>query len=133
MTFFKNVESVLKDYSSQALKQLEHYYAIDLELIREVKDTHTDVYGSHAGNKGSKVADFRGVLVSDDFFPSSPAYAGNFQEGFLYTSFTSVLVGDIVAIKSSDKKIRRFFVESFESIGTQETVFYRYKLSNLGN
>lgn len=131
MTFFKNMESILKDTSERNLKQLEYYYAIDLQLFRAVKDIYTDVYGVDAGNKATLLSDFRGILISDDFFPAGPAYAGNFEEGFLYTSFKGVLVGDIIAIKSSDSKQRRFSVISFETIGTQDSVFSRYKLSNL--
>lgn len=131
--FFKNMESILKDLSSRNLKILEHYYAIDLNLFRAIKDTHVDVYGSHSGNKVTQIGNFRGVLISDDFFPSGPAYAGNFEEGFLYTSFSGVLTADIIAIASNDAKIRRFVVGEKETIGTQDSVFSRFKITNLAN
>ena len=113
--------------------QLEYYYALDLELERTHKDIHTDVYGNHAGGKSYFVKEFRGILVSDDFFASDAGYSGNFQEGFLYTSAEDILVADVVAVKSADGKIRRFKIILTESIGTQTEVINRFKLSNLGD
>ena len=131
--FFKNMESILKDQSARNLKHLEYYYAIELDLFRAVKDIHTDVYGVNAGAKTTKVATIRGILISDDFFPSSGSYAGNFEEGFLYTSSKEPKVADIISVKSSDGKNRRFKLATFETIGTQDSVFSRYKIINLAD
>ena len=131
--FFKNMESIIKGQASRNLKQLEYYYAIELELYRAVKDIHTDVYGVNAGEKVTKICDFRGILISDDFFPSSAAYAGNFEEGFLYTSSDAPKVADIIRVRSADGKQRRFKLATFETVGTQDSVFTRYKIINLAD
>ena len=131
--FLKEGERILKKIMEVGIEQLEYYYAIDLELHRNVKDVYQDVYGSHAGGKTSLIAEFTGVVVSDDIFGSDSGYSGNFQEGFLYTSDQRPLVNDVVQIVSDDNKIRRFKIISIETFGTQTEVLSRYKLSNLGD
>jgi len=131
--FFKEGEKILKQIMEVGIKQLEYYYALDLELYRTRKDIHTDVYGNHAGGKNYLVKDFQGVLVSDDFFASDAGYSGNFQEGYLYTSDIEPKVSDVVSVAGSDGKTRRFKIIQSESIGTQIEVINRFKLSNLGD
>lgn len=133
MSFFGNAERILKTLSARNLKQMEYYYGIPLELYRATKDIHTDVYGAHAGTKTIKIGEFSGILISDDFFPSGPGFAGNFQEGFLYTSFQGVLVADVLRIKAADGKNRRFKVVTKETLGTQDSVFERYKIANFAD
>jgi hypothetical protein len=133
MTFFANAEKILKQLSARNLKQMEYYYGIPLELYRAVKDVHTDVYGTHAGTKVVKVTEFVGILISDDFFPSAPGFAGNFEEGFLYTTSKEVLVADVIRIKAADGKNRRFKVATKETLGTQDSVFERFKLTNFAD
>lgn len=127
------MEDILKNFSSRNLGVLEYYYGITLELFRSVKDTHTDVYGRAAGNKTTKMKEFKGILISDDFFTSGGAYAGNFEEGFLYTREQGIFVADIIRVLSSDGKQRRFKIIEKETIGTQDSVFERWKISNLGD
>ena len=115
------------------IKQLEYYYALDLELYRHVHDVHDDVYGTHSGGKSELIMEFEGILVSDDFFSSDGAYSGNLEEGFLYTSSNEPKVGDIIKVISQDNKIRRFKINGYESLGTQTEVISRYKLSNIGD
>ena len=131
--FFYEGERILKGLMDVGITHMEYYYGLDLELHRTHKDIHTDVYGNHAGGKTSLEKNFTGILVSDDFFASDNAYSGNFNEGFLYTSDKDVMVGDVVAVKSADNKIRRFKIILRESLGTQTEVINRFKLSNLGD
>jgi hypothetical protein len=129
----KEGEKILKQIMKSGLKQIEYYYAIDLELYRTRKDIHSDVYGTHAGGKNYLVQEFEGVVVSDDMFGSDAGYSGNFEEGFLYTSNNEPRVDDIIKIISDDNKQRRFKIIVRESIGTQTEVINRFKLSNLGD
>jgi hypothetical protein len=129
--FFSKMEGILKDYSDKNLGVLEFYYGIRLKLFRSNKDVHTSVYGAHAGAKATQIDEFTGILISDDFFASGPGSAGNFEEGFLFTRYTHVLVGDQLHVISRDNKTRRFVVVSREALGTQDTVFTKWKISNL--
>lgn len=131
--FFKNAEDIVKRISHSGLDVVLHYYGIDIELHRQTKDVYTDVYGKHAGSKEQFVKLFTGIVVSDDFFVASDAHAGNFESGFLYTQELEIRVGDIISIKSDDKRSRRHKVTLKESIGTQANVFQRYVLSSLGD
>jgi hypothetical protein len=127
------MENIIKNLSKEHLKVLEYYYGIDIELYRPQKDIMTDVYGQFAGNNYDLLKNFTGIVVSDDFFPSDGVYAGNFEQGFLYTSETDINVADILKLVSSDGKIRRYKIESLDTIGTQDTLFTRYVISNLAN
>jgi hypothetical protein len=127
----KEGERILKKISEIGIKQLEYYYALDLELYRPKQDEYTDVFGVHSGNQEYLVKQFEGVVVSDDMFGTDAGYSGNFEEGFLYTSDKEARVGDIIRILSDDKKVRRFKIIEFEAIGTQTEIVSRYKLSNL--
>lgn len=129
--FFSRMESILKQYSEKNLKVLEFYHGIRLYLFRSDKDTHSSVYGAHAGTKPTMISEFTGILTSDDFFTSGPSSAGRFEEGFLFTSFNGVRVGDQIQIKSKDDKVRMYLVASKEALGMQDTVFTKWKLTNL--
>ena len=133
MTFFRDIERIIKNLSDGQLPVLEHYYGINLKLYRTDKDKYADVYGKHAGNKADFLKNFIGILVNDDFFADDKGQAGNFTAGFLYTSDLDIRVSDVIEIDSDDDKIRKFVINSKESLGTQNTVVVRYKISNLGN
>jgi hypothetical protein len=131
MRFFANMEKIIKDQSDIALEQLLFYTGVDLLLYRQDNDKYSDAFGKFSGNKSDLVKRFVGALVSDDFFPADGAAAGNFEEGFLYTKETDIKVTDVIEVDSSDGKVRRYKVDSYESIGTQDSVFSRWKITNL--
>ena len=106
---------------------------MDIKLFRPDEDVYSDVYGSYAGNKADYVRVFTGALVGDDFFAQDNAYAGNFQEGYLYTQDKDIRVGDILEVDSADNKVRRYKVDLPEGLGTQTTVSGRFKITNLAN
>jgi hypothetical protein len=133
MRFFKEMERIVKEINTESLRVLEHYYGLELELFHEDKNGYSDVYGVHAGNNQTKIRNFIGILVSDDFYSADGQYSGNFEEGFLYTTDKDVKPTDVIKVKVSDTKIRRYKVIRKESIGMQDEVFVRYKLSNLGD
>lgn len=133
MRFFKNMEKIIKELSQDHLRVLEHYNGMDLELHRQSKNNHTTAYGRYGDSRYDHIADFVGVLISDDFFASDNASSGNFDEGFLYTSSELPDVGDMIVIKSDDNKTRKFKITMRESIGTQTDVLTRYKLSNMAS
>lgn len=131
MRFFANMEQIIKDQGEIALEQLLFYVGVDLIIYRQDNDKYSDAFGKFSGNKSDLYKKFVGALVSDDFFPASGAAAGNFEEGFLYTKETDIKVTDVIEVDSSDGKVRRYKVDSYESIGTQDSVFGRWKITNL--
>lgn len=131
MRFFANMEKVIKDQSDIALEQLLFYTGVDLKLFRQDNDKYADAFGKYSGNKTDMIKKFVGALVGDDFFPADGAAAGNFVEGFMYTKETDIRVSDVIEVDSSDGKVRRYKVDSYEAIGTQDSVFCRWKITNL--
>jgi hypothetical protein len=132
MTWFREMERILKSQNDMYLEQALYYYGIDIKRIIPDKNVHSDVYGTFAGNNGTTQIPFRGIVAGDDFFPEDNAYAGNFIEGYCYTK-ENLLPSDILEVDSADGKVRRYRVELPLSIGTQDTVFKKYKLTNLGD
>lgn len=132
MTWFREMERILKSQHEGYLDHVLYYYGIDIKRFTPDKNVHSDVYGTFAGNNGSLTSTFRGVLVGDDFFPADDAYAGNFIEGTCYTK-EKLLPSDILEVDSADNKVRRYRVESVESIGTQDSVFTRCRVTNLAD
>lgn len=127
------MERIIRTNAGKYLEVLEHYNAIEVLLYREKKNSHSDVYGKYSGSKSNYHKKFEAILVSDDFFASSSTYAGDFEEGFMFTSESDVRPSDTIVIQSADGKQRRHRVDSVESLGTQDSVFYRYKLTNIGD
>jgi hypothetical protein len=136
MRFLKDMERVIQNNGERGLEHLEFYYGVDLAIIRSVAgraDIYSKVHGKNRGKEGVVVDKIVGILASDDFFAADDAYTGGFELGFLYTRSDKVIVGDTLQIDSSDGKIRRFKVESKEDIGFTQTIFKKWKLSNLGD
>lgn len=129
--FFKNAEAVVRDFQKLGLSGIMFYYGVDLKLFRADKDKYADVFGKMAGNKTDFLKNFVGALAGDDFFPSDDAGAGNFTEGFLYTEEQDINVGDVIEVDSADGRMRRYVVDSWDTEGTQDTVFGRWKIVNL--
>ena len=131
MSFYTNVEQILKDNLNSKLEYLETYYGISVEVYRTERDVHTNVYGKHAGESIEKVTDITCIIVADDFFTTGMVGSGNFEDGFLYTSYKENLVGMTIKILSKDGKKRSYKVESTEAIGLTTDIFERYKIVNL--
>ena len=131
MRFFANMEQVIRDQSDLGLEQILFYAGIDLNLYRQDNDKYADAFGKFSGNKTDLIRRFVGALVGDDFFPADGAAAGNFEQGFLFTKDLDIRVSDVIEVDSADGKVRRYKVDSFESIGTQDTVFRKWKITNL--
>jgi hypothetical protein len=134
MSFYSNIEEVLKQYGDMGLEHLMFYAGIELELYRQLKsDVYSRVHGKNSGGGVEKVKDFSGILVGDDFFQSSDSFSGNFVNGYLYiTKEEEILIGDIIAIKSTDLKSRRYKIDKEEQIGFTIEIFRKYKIINLG-
>lgn len=133
--FMQDVENIIKSQGEKGLVTLMHYGGLPLGLYRSSNrgDEYSDAYGGSSGSSVEHVSDFIGVLVGDDFIQKSDHYAGNFEEGFLYTRDVNILPDDVVQIKVANNRIRKFKVESCETIGITTDVFTMWKLSNLGD
>lgn len=131
MRFFANMEKIIKDQGDQGLEQLMFYAGVDLKLFRQDGDQYSHAFGKHSGNRSDLIRMFVGALVSDDFFPADGAAAGNFEEGFLFTKDQGIMVSDVIEVDSADGKVRRYKVDSKESIGTQTEIFTKWKITNL--
>lgn len=134
MTFYSEMERIIKEQGEKGLDLLEHYAGIELELYRDsTDDVYSRVHGHVSGSEGELIKEFIGVLQSDDFAPSNDAYSGNFEVGFLYTKDKDVKIGDVIKIKSVDKKNRRFKIVEIDTVGLTLEIFKSFKLSNLGD
>lgn len=133
--FYKNMESAIKQNGERGLIQLEHYYGVELSIYREIQSS-TNVYGrvhgKNSGKEGEFVENFIGVVIGDDFFPSSNL-SGSFVAGFLYTRHGNIKTGDTIKINSDDGKIRRYKIESKDNIGLTTEIFTRWKISSIGD
>lgn len=127
-----NIEDVVKTHHRAYLKSLERIYGIEMCLVKQLDDIHSDVYGTDSGDVSGEPITIVGIITGDEFFPSGGFSSGSFTSGFLYTTSKKVDVGDTVSIVVEDDLTRRFKVESKEAIGTTQDVFTRYKLASLG-
>ena len=134
-TFLNDVEGIIKKQGEKGLIYLENYYGLELQLFREDNkgDTYADAYGSSSGGTVSKIKDFIGVLQGDDFIQKSDHFAGNFEEGFLYTREVDVRATDVIKITNSEGVTRKFKVDEVVSIGFTTRIFTQWKLINLGD
>lgn len=128
-----NIEDILRTYHKSYLKVIEKIYGIEVRLVKQRKDVHSDVYGIDSGDTDGEPVCIMGVITGDDFFPSGGFSSGSFTSGFLYSSAGEVEVGDTVEVFVSDDLTRRFKIEACEAIGTTQDVFRRFKLASLGS
>jgi len=134
MSFYSEMEKIIDKHGEDGLIHLEHYYGIDLELYRQVKNSaYSTVHGRDAGQPASHLKNFIGILQSDDFFPANSTQAPAFEAGFLHTRELEILVGDVIKIVSNDDRNRRYRIIEIDSIGLTQQVYKRYKLSALGD
>jgi hypothetical protein len=135
MRFYNDMEKVIRNNGERGLEQLEHYYGVLLEVFRAnpQNDVYARVHGKNRGRQGNMIAKVIGILVGDDFFPSDDEFSGGFELGFLYTRSGKIKVGDVLRIAPEDGKERKYKVESKEDIGLTDSVFEKYKLSNIGD
>lgn len=131
-SLLQQIEQVAKTQSTIYLKNLLRQYGIPLKLFKQVKTTHSSVYGKTAGETVQNEDEIMGIVVGDDFFPSDSISFGTFEEGFLYTSSTIPQVGDTVQIERPGNQMRKFKIMEKQSLGTTNNVFDRFKLAALG-
>lgn len=134
MSFFNEMETIIKKHGEDGLQHLLHYYGMELELHRQVKNsTYSRVHGRDAGQPTKLLKSFKGVLESDDFFESNSTLTPAFLAGFLYTDSEDILIGDVIKIVSDHDRHKRYKVITNETIGLTTEVFKKYKLSALSN
>jgi hypothetical protein len=128
------MEEIIKKQGERGLEQLLFYYGLDLDLLRQQKnDVYSKVHKENAGGPVSKVKGFKGILQNDDFFQSNNNYAGGFEAGFLYTKDPDVMVGDIIAIQSSDVKLRRYKIVKRLAVGQTLEIFTKWEISAIAD
>jgi hypothetical protein len=133
MSFYKEMEKIIKNNGADGLCHLLEYYGMELDLQRQTKDSvYSRVHGRDAGQPEKFVKKFVGVLQGDDFFESGNSLSPSFQAGFLYADECDILVGDVILIVSDDTRRRRYKITAQETIGLTTTVFKKWKLSSLG-
>lgn len=130
---FENIEGILQRYHSSYLKVLERMYGIEVDVFKRRENVHSSVYGGDSGEVENVPILITGIVVGDDFFPTSGHSSGAFESGWLYTSSDIPEKGDFISIRPYDDKSRRYGVESREAIGTTQDVFSKFKLSSIGN
>jgi hypothetical protein len=128
-SFHKEIERIIGDATPDRLDVLLYYYGITFNVYRERQSADTVVFGKAANAQSDLHHQIEALLIDDGYFPSDDILSGNFQEGYLYTK-GDLLVSDIVGIDSSstDQKVRRYKVESKESIGLTRDICVRWKI-----
>lgn len=128
--FMQEMERIIKDRVPGQLETLMFYYAIPLRVFEQRQSAkETKVYGTSAGNISSQMTmETQGILVSTDFYESDSSYAGDFEQGFLYTLEPNIPVGSYIEIDRMDNKIKRFKIDSLKTIGVTTTVLHRYEI-----
>jgi len=130
-TFYSEMERIIKANGERGLEQLLFYNGVDLEIYRDRKvGPYSTVHNANSGGIQELEKKIVGILVSDDFFPSTNAARGNFTQGFLITKDPAILVGDEIRLCAEDGALIAYKVDRKESLGQTITVFTRYKISN---
>jgi hypothetical protein len=130
-TFYDEMERIIKQQSDNALEMALHYYGLSLSLKRQQKDDiYSKVHAKNAGNDLYFVKTFVGIIKADDFASTDGIYAAEFDEGFLYTKETDILVGDVISVDSG-QGVPRFRIEKQENVGFSSTMFIKFTISHI--
>lgn len=135
MSFYSDVEQIIKNQGEAGIIQLEYYNGVDLELSRQSKDSaYSGVHGRDAGQPTTVIKEIIGMLQGDDFFEANTTQRPGFIAGFLYTRDRDVVVGDVIqVIMNNGGRGRQYKVGIYESIGLTVEILKRYKLSAMGD
>lgn len=130
MSFFQEVERVIKSRLPGAIETLMFYHGIPLKVFEQVKDKESAVYGTSNGKISDTFTEIKGILVSDDFFESDSASSGDFKQGFLYTQYkVRSLVGCYIQVgNQDDDNLRMYKVNKLKTIGTTIEILHRYEV-----
>jgi hypothetical protein len=134
-SFYYDMEKIISEHGERGMVSLEHYYALNMELLRQdKKDAYSDIHGRNAGGPTKKICNMEGILVNDDFIPSDTMYSGNFEIGFLYTrDGERILAGDTIKVKTVDGKIRRYRIREQKNIGFTTEIYTKWEISSIAN
>jgi hypothetical protein len=133
-SFMQEIETVLKARVPGQMETLLFYYGIPLKIFEQKQNLETSVYGTSSGNiQNTFLKEIHGILVSTDFFESDNSYAGDFEQGFLYTMYPDVPVGSYVQVDRMDDKIKRFKINNLKTIGITTGILHRYEILAVGN
>ena len=135
MSFYSNVEKIIKEQGEDGLRHLEFYNGIDLIHYRQRKgDAYSKVHGTNSGQPVEEIGRFLGILQGDDFFEANSTQKPGFLAGFLYVSKPrDILTGDVIKVVSEDGNGSRYKITKIEKIGLTTDVLKRYKLSAMGD
>lgn len=132
-TFLSEVERVLQEFGERGLEQLMFYSGVNLDLERpSVQDSvYAKVHGKNAGGNMEKVDEFIGVVVGDDFFPTTSNWAGVFKKAWLFTTYDQFKPGDEIVIQRQDDRRMAYRVQERSGLGTTTKVFTKWELSGI--
>ena len=136
MVDISDIENILRYTHENFLETMvsSNFNRITLGVFKRRIDIQTTVYGLDAGEESLYPAgEIEALVAGDSFFPSDLASAGTLTEGWLYTSSTLLSVGDLVELKRSDQRTRRYKVVVPERVGSSQSVFIKFKLSAIGD
>lgn len=137
MIELSDIENILRVQHATFLETMvsSNFNRITLSVFKVVRiDYPTQVYGLDAGEEGLYPAgEIIALVAGDSFFPSDLASAGTLTEGWLFTTSTLLGVGDLVALKRSDERTRRYKVVTTERVGSSQSVFTQFKLSAIAD
>ena len=127
------IEEILQKNGTIYTKVLEDQIGVEINVYHAVDTTHSKVYGTDGGEQHELSHTIQGIVVGDDFFPSSGQASGTFQEGWLYTTSKEVKAGDLISVKTEDDRARRYKVSGPFSIGMTIDIYNKFKLAALGD
>lgn len=133
-TFMQEIEVAIQGRVPGQMETLLFYYGLPMKVYEQKQNVETSVYGTSSGNiENVFLKDINGILVSTDFFESDSGYAGDFEEGLLYTMYPDVPVGSYVELDRMDGKIKRYKIKNLKEIGLSTGILHRYEISAVGD
>lgn len=136
MIDLSDIEGILKYQNEVYLETMlsGNFNRIVLAVFKARISYETKVYGLDAGEEGVYPAgEITALVAGDAFFPSDLASAGTLTEGWLYTLSPLIQIGDLVELKRSDIRKRRYKVVEADRVGSSQAVFTKFKLSSLAD
>jgi len=133
-SLLQRIEDNAKIHNVTYLKNLILRFGLVIEVYRSQQNVHKSVYGTVAGAENSSpIGTIDGIVIGDAFFPADSSESGALTEGYMYTTSDIVRAGDRIEIKRKDSSTSRYKVESVEDLGLTQAVFYKYRISALGD
>jgi hypothetical protein len=129
----KDIERNLTEMHSGYLDGLLKCWGIPCTVVKQLQDTHSDVYGTSSGRRDSgEHFEIEAIIVGDEFEPATSVLSGSFNGGVMYAKSECVNTADHIHINGDDGKTRIFIVTSKQSIGNTQEVFSKFTIAAKG-